>query len=269
MLWVRGNVSAGSIIPSLILPSIISVLIPLFFASRMLHESEDNVVPVVENKNQKSYATMSYISSKEQKIIFFLGVGSLIFVPIFKSLTHLPPFLGVLLGLSVLWFYTEIMYQKKDIPSGSRVTIPYALSRIDMTTILFFLGILMSVAALQCAGILTSLSETLDDVFNKNVYAINIVIGFLSSIVDNVPLVAGAMGMYEAESVGAFAPDGVFWLMLAYCAGVGGSMLIVGSAAGVVAMGLEKITFGWYLKHISWMAVLGYLAGAVVFVLLH
>jgi len=269
MLWVRGNVSAGSIIPSLILPSIISVLIPLFFASRMLHESEDNVVPVVENKNQKSYATMSYISSKEQKIIFFLGVGSLIFVPIFKSLTHLPPFLGVLLGLSVLWFYTEIMYQKKDIPSGSRVTIPYALSRIDMTTILFFLGILMSVAALQCAGILTSLSETLDDVFNKNVYAINIVIGFLSSIVDNVPLVAGAMGMYEAESVGAFAPDGVFWLMLAYCAGVGGSMLIVGSAAGVVAMGLEKITFGWYLKHISWMAVLGYLAGAVVFVLMH
>ncbi|MBO4530909.1 MAG: sodium:proton antiporter NhaD [Paludibacteraceae bacterium] len=269
MLWVRGNVSAGSIIPSLILPSIISVLIPLFFASRMLHESEDNVVPVVENKNQKSYATMSYISSKEQKIIFFLGVGSLIFVPIFKSLTHLPPFLGVLLGLSVLWFYTEIMYQKKDIPSGSRVTIPYALSRIDMTTILFFLGILMSVAALQCAGILTSLSETLDNVFNKNVYAINIVIGFLSSIVDNVPLVAGAMGMYEAESVGAFAPDGVFWLMLAYCAGVGGSMLIVGSAAGVVAMGLEKITFGWYLKHISWMAVLGYLAGAVVFVLMH
>lgn len=269
MLWVRGNVSAGSIIPSLILPSIISVLIPLFFASRMLHESEDNVVPAVENKNQKSYATMSYISSKEQKIIFFLGVGSLIFVPIFKSLTHLPPFLGVLLGLSVLWFYTEIMYQKKDIPSGSRVTIPYALSRIDMTTILFFLGILMSVAALQCAGILTSLSETLDNVFNKNVYAINIVIGFLSSIVDNVPLVAGAMGMYEAESVGAFAPDGVFWLMLAYCAGVGGSMLIVGSAAGVVAMGLEKITFGWYLKHISWMAVLGYLAGAVVFVLMH
>lgn len=269
MLWVRGNVSAGSIIPSLILPSIISVLIPLFFASRMLHESEDNVVPVVENKNQKSYATMSYISSKEQKIIFFLGVGSLIFVPIFKSLTHLPPFLGVLLGLSVLWFYTEIMYQKKDIPSGSRVTIPYALSRIDMTTILFFLGILMSVAALQCAGILTSLSVTLDNVFNKNVYAINIVIGFLSSIVDNVPLVAGAMGMYEAESVGAFAPDGVFWLMLAYCAGVGGSMLIVGSAAGVVAMGLEKITFGWYLKHISWMAVLGYLAGAVVFVLMH
>lgn len=267
MLWVKGNVSAGAIIPSLILPSVVSVLIPLLLASRMLHDDIEEVLPEVENKNQRS--VMAYVSSKEQKTIFFLGVGSLIFVPIFKSLTHLPPFLGVLLGLSVLWFYTEIMYQKMDIPAGSRVTIPYALSRIDMSTILFFLGVLMAVAALQCAGVLTMLSNSLDTLFNKDIYAINIVIGCLSAIVDNVPLVAGTMGMYEVESAGLFAADGAFWLMLAYCAGVGGSMLIVGSAAGVVAMGLEKITFGWYLKHISWMALLGYFAGALVFVLMH
>lgn len=127
----------------------------------------------------------------------------------------------------------------------------------------------MAVAALQCAGILTDLSQSLDTIFNKNVYAINIIIGFLSSVVDNVPLVAGAMGMYDLAATGAFAPDGVFWLFLAYCAGVGGSILIVGSAAGVVAMGLEKITFGWYLKRISWLALLGYLSGAIVFILFH
>lgn len=271
MLWVKGNVSAEMIIPSLILPSIISVVIPLIFASRMIRmEHEEDGVPTELDTMTPINPTLAYVTKTEQKIIFFLGVGSLIFVPIFKTITHLPPFIGVLLGLSILWLYTELMYhRKKDMPSESKATISFVLTRIDMTTILFFLGILMAVAALQCAGILTDLSQSLDTIFNKNVYAINIIIGFLSSVVDNVPLVAGAMGMYDLAATGAFAPDGVFWLFLAYCAGVGGSILIVGSAAGVVAMGLEKITFGWYLKRISWLALLGYLSGAIVFILFH
>ena len=191
----------------------------------------------------------------------------MIFVPIFKTITHLPPFIGVLLGLSLLWFYTELMYhRKKDMPEESKATISKVLKRVDMTTILFFLGILMAVAALQCAGILSMLATTLDHVFNKNVYIINVIIGLLSSVVDNVPLVAGTMGMYDIAAVGPYAMDGAFWLFLAYCAGVGGSILIIGSAAGVVVMGLEKITFGWYLKHISWLALLGYLCGAAIFI---
>lgn len=269
MLWVKGNISTGGIIPMLIVPAIVSVVVPTLFASRLLHPDAAKISTtsqtVEETTNVQGPAV--YVTKFEQRCLFFLGVGSLIFVPIFKTITHLPPFIGVLLGLSLLWFYTELMYhRKKDMPEESKATISKVLKRVDMTTILFFLGILMAVAALQCAGILSMLATTLDHVFNKNVYIINVIIGLLSSVVDNVPLVAGTMGMYDIAAVGPYAMDGAFWLFLAYCAGVGGSILIIGSAAGVVVMGLEKITFGWYLKHISWLALLGYLCGAAIFI---
>lgn len=269
MLWVKGNISTGGIIPMLIIPAIVSVVVPTLFASRLLQPDAAKISTTsqVIEESDNTQGPSIYITKFEQRCLFFLGVGSLLFVPIFKTLTHLPPFIGVLLGLSIIWFYTELMYhQKKDMPEESKATISKVLKRVDMTTILFFLGILMAVAALQCAGILGMLATTLDHVFDKNVYIINVIIGLLSSVVDNVPLVAGTMGMYDIAATGPYAVDGAFWLFLAYCAGVGGSILIIGSAAGVVVMGLEKITFGWYLKHISWLALLGYLCGAAIFI---
>lgn len=269
MLWVKGNISTGGIIPMLIIPAIVSVVIPTLFASRLLHPNAARISTTsqIAEETNNTQGPSIYITKFEQRCLFFLGVGSLVFVPIFKTLTHLPPFIGVLLGLSIIWFYTELMYhRKKDMPEESKATISKVLKRVDMTTILFFLGILMAVAALQCAGILGMLATTLDHVFDKNVYIINVIIGLLSSVVDNVPLVAGTMGMYDIAATGPYAIDGAFWLFLAYCAGVGGSILIIGSAAGVVVMGLEKITFGWYLKHISWFALLGYLCGAAIFI---
>ena len=199
-------------------------------------------------------------------------MGGLIFVPIFKAITHLPPFIGILFVLSILWIFTEIMYNHKMLEKAEEHRVPRVISRIDMPSILFFLGILMAVAVLQATGILGSVAGWLDEEVH-NVYIINIVLGILSSIVDNVPLVAAAMGMYPVADPGStgylanFVVDGIFWEFLSYCAGVGGSILIIGSAAGVVAMGLEKINFGWYLKNVSLLALLGYLAGAAVYIL--
>ena len=208
------------------------------------------------------------LTASQRKMVFLLGVGGLIFVPIFKSITHLPPFVGILLVLGVLWAVTEIFY--RHLPhssgkSGMQKRVTNMLSRIDMSTILFFLGILMAVACLETIGVLTQLGDGLNVAFAGNHYMVTGIIGVLSSIVDNVPLVAGCMGMYPVAEAGDFAQDGIFWQLLAYCAGVGGSMLIVGSAAGVVVMGLEKITFGWYMKRITLIAFIGYLAGIVVY----
>lgn len=265
MLWVKGNISTSGVIPALIIPSLVSLIVPLLFASKKL--IGELTSQTADSRSEKN-GTQDYITKNERMIIFIMGISCLLFVPIFKTITHLPPFIGVLLGLSLMWIYTEIMYLKKrNMPQDYKATISVILSRIDMTTILFFLGILMAVSTLQSAGLLAQMAQWLDVVFDKNIYIVNIIIGFLSSIVDNVPLVAGAMGMYELAEVGNYAVDGDFWLFLAYCAGVGGSMLIIGSAAGVVVMGLEKISFGWYLKNISLLAMLGYLAGAAVFVL--
>ena len=202
----------------------------------------------------------------ERKIIFAIGVGGLMFVPVFKSITHLPPFVGILLVLGILWTTTELFYRRlhrynKEVTFQKRVS--NLLSRIDMSTILFFLGILMAVACLEEIGVLTAMGGTLNSAFNGNHYLVTGIIGVLSSIVDNVPLVAGCMGMYPVAPSGDMAVDGIFWQLLAYCAGVGGSILIIGSAAGVVVMGLEKITFGWYMKKVSWIALVGYLAGIV------
>lgn len=268
MLWVKGNVTTSLLIPELILPSIVAAALPMIIMSRKLHGSLEESTDVVDAESHElSVAEM--VTNRERNIIFYLGIGALVFVPIFKAITHLPPYLGVSLGLGVLWVYTELMYHEKgdSIKEEKKARIQKVVKRIDMTTILFFLGILMAVNALSFAGILRELSVWLDESVG-NIYAINIIIGVLSSIVDNVPLVAGAMKMYEVDPTTAyFAVDGAFWLFLAYCAGVGGSILIVGSAAGVVVMGLEKVSFGWYLKEVSLIALLGYLAGALTFII--
>lgn len=261
MLWVKGNITSGSVITNLFIPSLLAMLVPLIIAG-MSFKGE-----LTTPNNASNSATNNFITEREKKIIFFMGIGSLVFVPIFKTFTHLPPFIGVLLGLSILWIYTEVLYhKKKSIPENEKARISSVLKRVDFTTILFFLGILMAVNALQCAGILRELALYLDaSIGNK--YAIDFIIGILSSIVDNVPLVAGSMGMYPIEEVGVMATDGMFWTFLAYCAGVGGSVLIVGSAAGVIVMGLEKVDFVWYLKNISLLAFVGYLSGAAFYYL--
>lgn len=263
MVWNKGLISAGGVIKELFIPAIISVAVPAYIISLSLKGE----LAVQGNDNTVSVANTDF-TDLQRKAIFWLGVGGLIFVPIFKTITHLPPFVGILLVLGVLWTVTEIFYSnvRSDNPKGGmQKRITNILMRIDMSTILFFLGILMAVACLETIGVLTSLGEGLNVVFNGNNYLVTGIIGVLSSIVDNVPLVAACMGMYPMAEIGDFAMDGIFWQLLCYCAGVGGSMLIIGSAAGVVAMGLEKITFGWYMKHISWIAFAGYLAGILAY----
>lgn len=264
MLWVNGNITAPALLSYVLLPSLISVLVPLLIISRSL---KGDLPPrdVVVEKN-------SFITARERSTMFYLGVAGLIFVPVFKSITHLPPFVGMLFVLGALWVFTEIFYNSKMLDHARELRLPKVISRVDMPSILFFLGILMAVAVLQSTGILSSIAGWLDEEIH-NIYLIGTVLGILSSIVDNVPLVAGVMGMYPMSAPDAagyaanFVVDGTFWELMSYCAGVGGSILIIGSAAGVIAMGLEKISFGWYLKHFSWVAFLGYIAGIAVYCL--
>lgn len=258
MLWIKGVITTQGILTEIFIPSLVSMLVPAFILQYSLSgkfDKEQNLVT----------AEVSQFTKVQRNIIFWLGVGGLVFVPIFKSITHLPPFMGILLVLGVLWTVTEIFHHNTSEDDTMAKRVSDLLSRIDLSTIMFFLGILMAVAVLQEIGVLTALGSGLNDVFAGNYYVINGIIGVLSSIVDNVPLVAGCMGMYPVAETGAMAVDGIFWQLLAYCAGVGGSMLIIGSAAGVVVMGLEKITFGWYLKRITWIAFVGYLAGIVTY----
>lgn len=253
MLWIAGKVSTGSVLIECFLPSLIAMIIPLIVVSfvergeidpaQRPHDDNTNKVPVWQ-----------------RNLIFFMGITALVFVPVFKILTHLKPYMGIMLGLSILWITTEILH-RADEGENRRFTIAGVLTRIDMPSILFFLGILLAVSGLQSAGHLSMLAGSLDTAFNGNYYLIDVVIGILSSIIDNVPLVAGAMGMYN------FPMDSMFWIFLAYCAGTGGSILIIGSAAGVAVMGMEKIDFIWYLKKITPYALLGYLAGAGAYVL--
>ena len=266
MLWNKGVITAAGVIMEIFIPSVVSMVIPAYILSLSLKgnlEIQQDTAVVEET---------DCLSPRQRKIIFFLGVGGLIFVPIFKTITHLPPFVGILLVLGVLWTTTEIFYTRihqecEDTANNTNTQkrVSKMLSRIDMDTILFFLGILMAVGCLETIGALTLLGQTLDATFEGNHYLVTGIIGVLSSIVDNVPLVAGCMGMYPAAAAGDMAIDGIFWQLLAYCAGVGGSMLIIGSAAGVVVMGLEKITFGWYMKKITWIAFVGYLAGILCY----
>ena len=259
MLWNKSLITAGGVITELFLPSVISMVVPAFLLSHFLKGD------LSYNDEGGTAALEGDLSAGQRKAIFFLGVGGLIFVPIFKTITHLPPFVGILLVVGVLWLVTELFYRSHGEEDGTQKRILNILRRIDMGTIMFFLGILMAVACLEVIGVLAMAGEGLNVAFDGNHYLITGIIGVMSSIVDNVPLVAGCMGMYPMAEVGDFAQDGIFWQLLAYCAGVGGSMLIIGSAAGVVVMGLEKITFIWYMKRISLVAFAGYLAGIVVY----
>lgn len=265
MIWNKGLITAVGVIKELLVPSLVSMVIPAYLLSLMLKGDMQSVADT--SAGEKVITAEGDLTASQRKTVFFLGVGGLIFVPIFKSITHLPPFVGILLVLGVLWTVTEIFYRHlgEDDGDGMQKRVTNILTRIDMGTILFFLGILMAVACLETIGALTLLGDGLNTVFNGNYYLINGIIGVLSSIVDNVPLVAGCMGMYTMDMGEPFVIDGIFWQLLAYCAGVGGSMLIIGSAAGVVVMGLEKITFGWYMKKISWIVLVGYLAGMLVY----
>ena len=260
MLWNKGVITALGVLSEITIPSIVSMVIPAFILQYSLHGDLDDIdspdAPV-ETEEQE-------LGHRQRAAVFCIGVGGLMFVPVFKGITGLPPFVGIMLVLSVLWIATELFYRNLATSyetHGTKKRVVNLLHRIDMSTILFFLGILMAVASLEQTGVLTSIGKGLNVAFDGNHYAVTGIIGVLSSIVDNVPLVAGCMGMYPVAPTGDMAVDGIFWQLLAYCAGVGGSMLIIGSAAGVVVMGLEKITFGWYMKHVSWIAALGYLGG--------
>lgn len=265
MLWIGGQITALSIIAKIILPSMVSILVPLVIISFSLKGEV--------KRPSGSFSESSNTTVNERLLILFIGVGSLLFVPVFKTVTHLPPYMGMLFGLAVLWIVTEIMHKAKPSETYGKLKVFNIIRKVDTPTVLFFLGILSAVACLQSAGHLNIMAGWLNDHLG-NIYLINSAIGILSSIVDNVPLVAGAMGMYHTALPGAtgyeafFVQDGTFWELLAYCAGTGGSILIIGSAAGVAAMGIEKIDFIWYLKKISLLALVGYLSGIAVFYLM-
>ena len=267
MLWNKGLITALGVISEILIPSIVSMLIPAFILQQYSLKGELHMPEVKAGADEDS----GDFTETQRKAVFVIGVGGLIFVPIFKSITHLPPFVGILLVLGVLWTTTEVFYRhlhRGHDAEGTQKRVTNLLSRVDMSTILFFLGILMAVSCLSEVGVLTALGEGLNVFFDGNHYLVTGIIGVLSSIVDNVPLVAGCMGMYPVATTGDMAVDGIFWQLLAYCAGVGGSMLIIGSAAGVVVMGLEKITFGWYMKKITWIAFVGYIAGIISYYVL-
>lgn len=262
MLWNTGMITAGGVLSEIFIPSLVSMLIPAFLLQMLL---KGNIQYDDMSSDMSGDREVLEFNGFQRKIVFAIGVGGLCSVPLFHFFTDLPPFAGILLVLGILWTVTEVFYRNLHKKRGDEIQfskrVSSLLSRIDMSTILFFLGILMAVACLEEVGVLKELGSGLNITFNGNHYAVTGIIGVLSAIVDNVPLVAGSMGMYPIGIEPDMAVDGIFWQLLAYCAGVGGSMLIVGSAAGVVVMGLEKITFGWYMKRITWIAFLGYIAG--------
>ena len=277
MLWMRGNVTSAALMGTLFVPCIVSVIIPTAIATRYVRN--EDTAPVDESTFEAELPVG--VGPRLSKFILITGVLSLLFVPVFKGITHLPPYMGMMVSLGVMWVLTEIIYdRKRGIEESIKCRVTKVLKHIDMPTILFFLGILMSVAALQTAGVLTDVANWLDKQVHE-VFTIAGVIGILSSVIDNVPLVAACMGMYPVMDTAAgaastdpaymqsFVQDGLFWHLLTYCAGVGGSLLIIGSAAGVVAMGLEKINFGWYFKKITWLAFAGYASGILVILAEH
>ena len=264
MLWIGGQVSVSHIISSLFLPSIVSLLAPLLFLSWKLDGKIQQPEVINSKKNQA-------ISIREQSSILAIGVLGLIFVPIFKTVTHLPPFMGMMFSLGILWLVTDFMHRKKPFEIRRKLSVIGVFKKVDIASVLFFLGILLAVAGLQSGGQLNDMALGLDKTFGTDsetgIYIVGSLIGLLSAIIDNVPLVAAVMGMYELAPGTLFAQDALFWNFLAYCAGTGGSVLIIGSAAGVAVMGLEKIPFGWYLKKISLLALFGYICGILAYVL--
>jgi NhaD family Na+/H+ antiporter len=255
MLWIGGQITALNIIAKLILPSLVCMVAPLLTLQFFLKGEV--------RTPQQEFDASETPNELHRNIVFFAGIGVLLLVPVFKTVTHLPPFMGILLGLGILWIIVELLHSDKDEQDRKQYTVAYALRKIDSPSILFFLGILLAIAALESTGQLHHLALAMDEkIKNQNLIVLSI--GLLSSIVDNVPLVAAAMGMYTLEQ---YPTDHYFWEFLAYCTGTGGSVLIIGSAAGVAVMGIEKIDFLWYLKRISWLALIGYFAGAIVYIL--
>lgn len=257
MLWIGGQVSAGHIVKELILPSLACLIAPLAILSVI----KKGIITRPTSNPLNEHGSALHPTRFDQMMVLWIGIGGLLFVPIFKSVTHLPPFMGMLFSLGVLWVVTELLHRKKPQDMKHSLSVASIMRRIDTPSVLFFLGILMAVASLQTAGHLGIVATSLDKTFGGDPYSVNILIGLLSSVVDNVPLVAGAMGMYSLDT---FPQDNLFWELLAYCAGTGGSVLIIGSAAGVAIMGILKIDFVWYLKKISWLALIGYFAGVLV-----
>lgn len=257
MLWIGGQISASGIIKTLFIPSLISLIVPLAVAAFW-----------VRGRKLGSFhhrAELTPEKDRHGKIMLAAGISSLLGVPVFKTVTHLPPFMGILLALGVVWILSEVLHADKDEETKKPYTVGHALTKIDTSSVLFFLGILLAIGALESFGYLTQLAAVLEQTFG-NQYVIVALIGLASSVVDNVPLVAATMGMY---SLADFPMDHVMWEFLAYCAGTGGSILIIGSAAGVAVMGMEQIEFGWYAKKVGVLALLGYVAGALTYIMLH
>jgi len=254
MLWIGGQITARNIIVQLILPSIVVCIIPTLIVARKFKGKF--ITPI-----QQSESTSK--EKRESKIILLAGIGFLLFVPVFKTITHLPPFMGMLLSLGLMWVITTIIHKGKEPEIAKQFTVAKALQKVDTPSILFFLGILLAVSALESYGLLKELAAFLT-VTLKNEYSIGIALGLLSAIVDNVPLVAAAQGMYDMST---YPTDHPFWEFLALTTGTGGSAIIIGSAAGVAIMGIEKIEFMWYLRKIAWLALLGFIFGVVVFLL--
>jgi Na+/H+ antiporter NhaD/arsenite permease-like protein len=254
MLWIGGQISTVNIMLKVFMPAIVSMVIPLILLS---FQTKGTL-------GVKGTTGSDEAPAFEKTLFLILGVGGLVFVPVFKTITHLPPYVGMLFVLSILWATSEVLGRNKPKEHKKRYSIYHALEKIDIPTVLFFLGILLAVAGLQSTGLLGEAAAWLDSKF-KNETVIVTLIGLLSAIVDNVPLVAASMGMYSLEQ---FPMDHSFWELLAYCAGTGGSALIIGSAAGVAVMGMEKISFFWYMKKITWLALAGYFAGILAFLLL-
>lgn len=256
MLWIGGQITAINIMKTVFLPSILNLLIPLILMTYMVRGK-----PVVLPSERKE--TLSFHAAFERNTMFCLGLAILVCVPIFKTVTHLPPFMGILFGLGILWMVGDLLHKEKEEVHKERLTLVSALTRIDMASIIFFIGILLAVAVLEHTHLLATLAASLEQTVGR-LDVIVVLIGLASAVVDNVPLVAASMGMY---SLGQYPVDSFLWEFLAYCAGTGGSILIIGSAAGVAAMGLEKMSFMWYLRKVSLLALLGYFAGAAAYML--
>jgi Na+/H+ antiporter NhaD/arsenite permease-like protein len=258
MLWIGGQVTSEAIVTRLFVPSLVNMLVPLAIVAWSLRGKP------IAMQAQEPGDTIAAAPTPpfERNLMFALGLAALLWVPLFKAITHLPPFLGILFGLGVIWTIGEILHRKKSFEDRQRVTIVYALTRIDMSALVFFIGILLAVATLEHAGVLASLAAGLDALFGR-LDLIVLAIGLVSAVIDNVPMVAAAMGMYSLE---AHPQDSFLWEFMAYCAGTGGSILIIGSAAGVAAMSIEKIEFIWYMKRFSLLAIGGYVAGALVYI---
>ena len=256
MLWIGGQITTLAIMKGVFIPSMINLLVPLVLVSWMLKGRD--VVPPPQAAESGLLQTTPF----ERTLMFRMGLGTLMAVPVFKSITHLPPFMGILFGLGILWFVGELLHREKEDVDKQHLTLVHALQKIDMGSIVFFIGILLAVATLEHTHILTVLAQWLDQTVGRQDLIVTI-IGLVSAIVDNVPLVAASMGMY---SLAQYPPDSFLWEFMAYCAGTGGSILIIGSAAGVAAMGLEKIHFFWYARKIAPLALIGYFGGIAAYI---